>query len=474
MRLLRGWKVAVTAAIGLCMTAGPVAADTATLPGGTSISVDITSPADGAIVQSGALTVTGTAAIGAGTARKNQTLVYAIDTSGSTGSSSNVDCNGVAGNDSILECEKASINHVNAIATGASSPVANSGVAAFNGTGTVLDVDPAAGAQALTAPGPNVSNAIASLTPFDGTSFVAGLTAANTILNNAAAKPMKTLVFLSDGLDTSQAPLPAVSAGTVVRAFAIGSATCSSGTKPLNAVAALGARGSSCTQVTNLSTLDDVISAQVGSTLWGLGIVIDGGAAIGIPHSQVTPPTPQNGPATVTFTTSVTLADGPHSICVAALATDTGGLGGAQDCVNVQVATTTADCTTSCTVLASDRNVSQAAVVARNLPKTVGVRANPGVPSECGGVQCTTGYDVLFNGTATNGRAAILVHTVAPFAPKLKDAAVFVDGTQVTRSCISNIFDKPEQLPCKIIAPDGKGGLVYFVKFAADPGIRFK
>src|SRR5262245_10965565 len=141
----------------------PAGADSSTLPGGTSISVDITSPASGAVLATGATTVTGTASVGAAPAVKNTTIVYALDTSASTNDSSGVDCDGNGSADTVLACEKASVSHVNTAAAAATSPVANSGVARFNNTGTALDVDPAAGTQLLTVPGPNIDNAVAPL-----------------------------------------------------------------------------------------------------------------------------------------------------------------------------------------------------------------------------------------------------------------------------------------------------------------------
>ena len=55
---------------------------------------------------------------------------------------------------------------------------------------------------------------------------------------------------------------------------------------PLSAVAALGGPGSSCTQVTDLSVLDDVIGQQVGSTLSALAVSVDGGPAVPVPAGQ--------------------------------------------------------------------------------------------------------------------------------------------------------------------------------------------
>ena len=83
--------------------------------------------------------------------------------------------------------------------------------------------------------------------------------------------------------------------------------------------------------------LDDVIGQQVGSTLSALSVSVDGGAAVPVPAANV-PTLPQGGPASVTWTTSVTLASGNHNICVTATGSDVGGTGIANDCVPVQVA----------------------------------------------------------------------------------------------------------------------------------------
>ncbi len=75
------------------------------LPGGTPISVDNTSPANGSefVVSGTTLDVTdgGQAKIGAGVPI---TLVYTLDTSGSMTLSAGVNCDGVAGNDTRLVC----------------------------------------------------------------------------------------------------------------------------------------------------------------------------------------------------------------------------------------------------------------------------------------------------------------------------------------------------------------------------------
>ena len=212
-----------------------------------------------------------------------------------------------------------------------------------------------------------------------GTSFVAGLNAANTILNSFGAQPTKTLVFLSDGLDTIGGVLPAAVLRHRGATFAIGGATCATGgALSLNAVAAKGAVGSALHPGhTNLAVLDDVIGEQIGSTLDALAISVDFGAPIPIPNTAITPALPQSGPATVGFTTSVTLGErtAPGLACVQATGSDAGGIGTAADCVIVQVATSVVDCTVTCEAVANDGDVAIAKLNARNLPKTVGLRA---------------------------------------------------------------------------------------------------
>jgi trimeric autotransporter adhesin len=466
--------VLATSAAMVVSTMVPVAADTGSLPGGTSLSAEIASPAADAIVPVGALTVSGTAAVGAAPALKNATVVYALDVSGSAANPAGVDCDG-GGLDTILQCEKAAVATVNAAAAAPTSPVLNSGVVAFSNTATARDVDPAAGTQLLSAPGPNITNAVAPLTAGGGTSFVAAVTAANSVLTAPGATANRTLVFLSDGLDTSGGSPPALPAGTIVRAFAIGGSNCNAGTLTLASIAALGAVGSSCTTVTDMSVLDNVIGAQVGATFNSLTIAVDGGPATPISNSNIDPDLPQTGPASVTYSTSVTLASGPHTICVTANGTDVGGPGSVSDCVNVTVAATVIQCGTgSCSGTATDGNVSTAQFNGQNLSKTVGLSSAPTATSECGGANCVTGYDVSFPGTTGNGRASLLVKTARNVSTPFWKAEIYLDGAKVTRSCIWNVITKTEVLPCKIIGPTLTGGTFYYVKFAADPRFRFR
>ena len=92
------------------------------LPGGTPIEVDNTSPTDGdtLLIPLGSATADivdqGIARVGSGAIVKDTTVVYIMDVSGSMNSSSGVDCDGIPGFDTRLDCEKAGVAAANAAA----------------------------------------------------------------------------------------------------------------------------------------------------------------------------------------------------------------------------------------------------------------------------------------------------------------------------------------------------------------------
>jgi hypothetical protein len=462
-------RIALTIVLASAVAATPALAENT---GGPTLSVTIDDPADGAVVER-TFTVSGTAAVGAGTPGKDTTLVYAVDVSGSVNDSSGVNCNGTPGNDSVLTCEKAAVNAVNTKAASTSSPVANSGVVRFNNTATALDVNPSvAGVQLLAAPGANITNVVNSLTAGGGTSFVAALNASNQALNDPQAKGVKILVFLSDGADTVGGTLPPLSAGTVVKAFAVGGNGCGNGGITLNAVVAKGAAGSSCTVVANLSDLDNVIGSAIGATVTSLNIAVDGGAPTTIPNSQIDPDLPSPGP--VTYSLSIgPLALGPHEICVTATGSAPGST--ATDCNDVEVVTDTVVCTpdpnTPCELTVNDGNVAVATFRGLGLNnKVVGMRPLDTAPGDCGGTGCVTGFDVIFDDTDGDGGVAELtVLTGKQFSTPPGQAAVFFNGELVVTRC-----DSGTTLPCQKINRTGTGQTEYFVRFAADPGITFR
>ncbi len=172
----------------------------------------------------------------------------------------------------------------------------------------------------------------------------------------------------------------------------------------------------------------------------------------------------------------MTLASGNHNICVTATGSDVGGTGSASDCVTVQVATSTANCTATanCNLTSADGAKSTANLVVQGINDTVGIRPAATPPGGCAGVNCVTAYDVLFNTNVGAGTASLAVTTAPNVSTPFLKAAVYIDGVKVTRSCIWNFITKNEVLPCKIIAPTLKGGTFYFVKFTADPNVRFR
>src|SRR6266566_2035538 len=82
----RGLVAALT--LGACLVlAGATGATTGALPGGTSIGVAISTPADGSTLPLGpAVSLTGTAEVGTALPVANTLLIYVIDVSGSTSS----------------------------------------------------------------------------------------------------------------------------------------------------------------------------------------------------------------------------------------------------------------------------------------------------------------------------------------------------------------------------------------------------
>jgi hypothetical protein len=462
-------RIALAIVVAAAAATSPAFAVDATLPGGTTLSVKINAPADGGIVESSGFPLTGTASIGS---TKNTTVVYTVDVSTSVARLLNVNCDGVAGNDTVLACEKAAVKAVNTQAAAPSSPVANSGLVSFNSAGTPFDFDAGPGVQRLTTPGPAIAAAVTGLTAGGGTSFAAALNATKTVLTSAGVKPVKIVVFLSDGADTAHASLPSLPAGTVVKAFSIGGSSCSVGNPSLNAVAAKGGPGSSCQRVTDLSALDDVISASISTTLSSVEVSVDGGAPRVLGNSELDPDLPRPGPVTVNFSTTVgPLSERQHQVCATARGSDSGGSGSVKDCVNVQVVQDSVDCAVqTCELAATDRDVSDAHFEGFNLNKVVGMRSAATTPAECGGQACVTGYDVLFDDNGGSGVAELTVIAARDFSTPPGHAAVFIDGVEVTNKCVT----QSSPLPCAKVNRAGPGLTKYFVRFASDPGIRFR
>lgn len=337
------------------------AADTESgnLPGGTSISVGIDSPAAGALIASppGDVSLSGTASVGEGVPVANTTLVYVVDTSGSTipplsGPGCGGNQNGDGSSNSVLDCEIAAARALNqqAIAAGTVGQV---GAVFFNSNASIRDAGPTTpGTQGLTGPGtdangnslPDVEDTLRTAAGGGNTDFEAAVRTACALVQQSS-NPNNIVVFLSDGFATEGGnaldDLPCSPTQATFHTFAVGSgSSCSNTGGGRGSLAQIAtATGGTCTNVTDTATLPDVVPGIIDSQLTTLSLSVDGGAAVNI-SSTASPSLPQNGPASVTYGTIVPgLAPGNHTLCVTATGSDGGGTGSVTDCHSIVVAT---------------------------------------------------------------------------------------------------------------------------------------
>lgn len=449
-----------------------VSAASGNLPGGTELTVAITSPTNGTPVVAGTtLNVTGTASVAEGAAVKDTDLVFVLDISGSTSGAS-----GVPNCTTILDCEKQAVQALVAEAQAPRSPILGIGAVTFPNSTTL----------ALAPPNTAATNTfLGGLTASSGTDFSAGITAARAVLANSNAS-QKLIVLLTDGDGTSNPNEPTIQA--VVLAFTIAGIGCSDA--DLTRIVNLGLDGSTCDVVTDLGDLSGVISDSIGSSLTGVGISVDNGATIPVTTTLALPLT---GPASVTFSASVSTTGftaGPHSICATATGSDIGGAGFVTDCVNIDVlaaGSSVVNCAgpTTCTATATDPGRSTLAFSApAAFEEQVVIEPSVGPAGACGGQNCRTGYEVGFPTNNPNGPIAsitVVTANAVSLADRLR-AAVFIDGTRITAQCnnrllikgIRNLLGVPEPIPCITIRYVAGGKLEYFVKFNADPTFRFR
>lgn len=350
-------SVALAATVALAI---PAHAATANLPGGTSIGVTITSPADNAVVVPGPVTVTGKATIGTAAPIVDTALTYVVDVSGSTGAGVAAGCGGDQNGDgqanTVLDCEVAAVEALHAKAAVPNTVVGSVGAAVFGSSGATVDVSPAAGEQKIVGPDADANangttDVVEAVTSAriggvglftnhsfpSGTNFAAGLDAG---LATAVTAPQqrKLMVFLSDGAGSGAidaALQQAVNAGIKIFTFAVSSGSgCDIGTESLRKIAQT--TGGTCTEVPDVSQLPDVVPGVISSKLTGLALKVNGGADI--PITSITPGLPQDGPATVDYTVDTpALTPGTHQLCVTARGTDGGGAGDVTECVTVKV-----------------------------------------------------------------------------------------------------------------------------------------
>jgi hypothetical protein len=337
----------------------PDSSATATLPAGTDIGgelVSLSAPSNGQ------QQLTATAFIGESDAAPTTALVYVFDLSQSTlrGAGCGGDPNGDGRRDTALDCEIAAATALNeqAVASGA---VAEVGLVGFADGGVAADLAPAAGPQDLVAPDldddgdgtPNVVEAMASAfsarrgepvgftahsevtTLTNATTFSAGIETACDILA-ATTSPNRVVVFLSDGINGAGVPVSSVlpcEAEATFQTFAAGpDAGCDLPSEfgTLQDMADL--TDGTCTAVSDLAQLPQILEAVVAPQLLRVELAIDGGSPVDI-SNVVSPVLPREGPDDITVVYAIPALTGTdHELCMTFFGSDAGGSGSVTTC----------------------------------------------------------------------------------------------------------------------------------------------
>ncbi len=343
----------------------PSSAVAATLPGGSDLSAELISLSapDG-----GSQNLTAHAAISGAPPAPDTTLVYVIDLSGSTldGPGCGGDRNPDGRTATPLDCEIAAATALNAQAV-ENGTVGEVGLVGFAGGAVTADVAPADGIQVLTAPNadsdedgtPDVVEALQSAhsagrtkpvgfreftpvrTTTETTTFSAGIAAACQVMDETDL-PNRLVVFLSDGSNSSGAPVSTVlpcDVSAVFHSFAVGAdAGCAEASElgGLQEIADL--TEGVCTPVDDLTRLPEILESVVVPQILRIQLALDGGDPIDI-SDQASPRLPEQAPADVQVTYPILpLSEGEHELCVTVFASDAGGTGEVRTCATVDAA----------------------------------------------------------------------------------------------------------------------------------------
>lgn len=375
--------VPLTLAFAVLALAGAAGATDGALPGGTSISVDITAPPDGTTLNGPNVPVTGTAAVGAGQPVPNTGLIYSIDGSGSTVGSAGGDCgpdqnpgDPEAAQDEIIDCEIAAVIALNTEVASLGT-VGQVGMQLWAGAPVTADATPAGGDDPLVAPDADAqpngtldvdevlhSIRIAELVGEDSGFWQFSIKNTPDIFNTDFAEaassacalaatlstPTKQVVFLSDGEANAGADVTTVlpCGGVVFNTFAVGSlSSCAgdpNGLGSLQEIANL--TGGTCTEVDDPTDLpDEIVPAIVESQLTEVAVSLDQNLN-GVPNSpfvaltnaDIDPDLPINGPGGVDWTTTFPgLGPGDYEVCARATGSDGGGTGSVVECSTFHV-----------------------------------------------------------------------------------------------------------------------------------------
>jgi hypothetical protein len=330
-----------------------------TLPGGTDFSAELISLSE---PDAGAQTLSASAFIGEADAAPSTTLIYVFDLSASTreGEGCGRDRNHDGLTDTPLDCEIAAANALNTQAI-ANGTVGEVGLVGFASGAVSADLSDETGIQSLVDPAadddadgtPNVIGAMESAftgnrqqpvgfheytdvtTSTTTTAFSAGISAACELIAETA-NPNRLVVFLSDGANRGGEDvadvLPCATAA-VFQTFAAGSgASCDQPSEfgGLDVVAEL--TDGSCTTVSDLAQLPDILEAVVVPQILRVQLTVDGGEPIDISQAG-TPSLPEPGPSTIQIDYPIpALPEGDHELCLIVFASDAGGPGSIESC----------------------------------------------------------------------------------------------------------------------------------------------
>jgi trimeric autotransporter adhesin len=358
---------------------GPASATGAALPGGTGLSVGIDSPADGAVLPPGPVTVSGTASVGAGVGPANTAVIFVLGLTVGANGDAGPFAGACPGLNTILDCAKTYVSTLNTAAVDGGG-VSSVGVTSYAESSLAADVGPATGQQLITGPATDADGSgsrdvvqvafsafadqAADTTEISGfdlydvrfmllrdTAVDAGIRSA-VQLAQAAGKPNTIVAFLSDGVvphpDAVATALDQVPAGVHFYPYSIGANALCAGSLRLMADRTGGKCGTPKNRFGDgnhtifgddgLGDLPDILRNLRASRLTSLTTSVDGAAPQ--PVTGTTPALPARGPASVTYSTTLSnLTPGRHQLCVTATGSDSGGTGTATDCRTVVIDT---------------------------------------------------------------------------------------------------------------------------------------
>jgi len=454
-RITRGLTVALSAAAVAALSAG---SHSTTLSNGASLSVSVTSPLTGTEFevppgQPGIdVPVSGGASVGIG--EPDNTFLYVLDSSGSTGLSSGAACG------TILNCEKQFFIGLNS-AVAADGSTDEVGFIDFGAATTIHDLNGGAPGPFTTPLNPAVNGAINSLATAIGATNCSSALAAAASINGFVTNGHKTLLFASDGVcNTGGAVGPVVATleaqGWVIDSVAIGSASsCSSdGGFGLGTLNDITANGGTCTHVVNIAQLPDVIDNLTGTTLTALDMTIDGGAAQTVTGTSL--PLPQPGAIGVTYTANAAgLAPGQHEICVTAHGSDvTGGTAATTQCETIQLVQLSAAPAEATNELGSDHSHTVTATLSGDASAVTGRAVNfavggqnAGAAGTCNPASCETDgagqvsftYEVPVAPSSLGTDTITAATEIGGHATSVSVLKHWVDTTPPTAACTASV-----------------------------------